>query len=138
MATTRGPFVTRDSRFVVRERNIARNSRRVGLEGKGEAGGGEAAEEEVHGPLPTLGLSLLAGLDAPEPSGGGLELRLAVAAPSAGGHGEGSGGGGLADAAGRTQGRGGVADDGHCSSRNRGNSAVREVVRCLNGWSGEA
>jgi hypothetical protein len=31
-----------------------------------------------------------------------------------------------------------VADDGHCSSRNRGNSAVREVVRCLNGWSGEA
>lgn len=93
--------------------------RRVGLEGEGNGGGDQASAEDVHGPLPPLGLRLLPGLDAPEPAAGGVEGR-AVAALPPGGDGKAPAGGedrgGLpADAAqgGARGGRGGVADEYH-------------------------
>ena len=93
------------------------DSRRVRLESQSDAGGDQAAAEDVHGPLPALGLGLLAGLDAPEPAGGRIELLAAAAALSSGRQGEvscgaGGGGGGLADAAHGAQGRGRVSDEG--------------------------
>lgn len=96
-----------------------KNLPRVGLEGKGHAGNNQGAAEEVHGPLPALGLGLLAGLDAPEPAGRGFELGLVAvaAASSAGGDAEAAHGGGLgADAAHGAQGRYRAAEDGHCLS----------------------
>ena len=92
------------------------HSRSIRLEGKSNTGGNQAAAEEVHGPLPSLGLGLLPRLDAPEPAGGRIEGG-AAAALSSGRHGKASAGDHrLADAAqGARGGRGGVADKDHCT-----------------------
>ena len=88
----------------------------VRLEGQSDTGSNQAAAEDVHGPLPSLWLGLLARLDAPEPAGGGIVVR-AAAALSSGCRGEGSGGGrgvgGLAKAAHGAQGRDGVPYNSH-------------------------
>lgn len=79
----------------------------VGSEGKRAGNEHQAAAEDVHRPLPALGLRLLSGLDTPEPAGRGLKLRLAAAALTAGADGEASRGNGrCADAAHRSERRG--------------------------------
>lgn len=86
---------------------------RVRLEGKRNAGNNQTAAEDVHGPLPSFGLSLLARLDAPEPAAGGVKLRLAAASTlSSSGDRERSHRG-LSGAAHRTERRYRMADDGH-------------------------
>jgi hypothetical protein len=118
----------------VQQLAVANHSRRVGFEGEGDACSDEASEENVHGPLPALGLSLLAGLDTPEPSGGRFELVLATTSSSSGGNGEAPGGlSGVSNGASCAEGRDGGADDCHCIVE--GQSAMDGgVVINVEGW----
>lgn len=119
------------------------DSRRVRLESKRNARGDQAPGKDVHRPLPSLRLGLLAGLDAPEPAGRRVELALVAVAAAlpAGREGErscsGRGGGCRRRGAGAAPHRaGGLSEEGHRVYRRGGESMKNDPVVFVSDVSG--